>query len=356
MHDNDHSEALAAEVRDAIASGTALRIRGGDTRAFYGRRVSTERVIDTRQHSGIVLYEPSELAITVRSGTRLQELIDALAAKGQELPFEPPAFGDESTVGGAIASGLAGPRRPYTGAVRDALLGVRLINGKGEILNFGGQVMKNVAGYDLSRPMAGAHGTLGLLLNVSLKLKPIAPGRLTLVFEMSKAAALETLRGLYRNPANLSAVCWVDNRLYLRLEGFAESIEQRADELGGDRLDDAATFWRDLRDHRHPFFAPGGQPLWRLAVKPASGELSLPGDELIDWVGGQRWLRSDADADTLRKIARAAGGHATLFRAVEPSQQPFHPLEPALMALHQQLKQALDPQRIFNPGRMYPEV
>lgn len=356
MQDNDQSETLADQVNDAIATHAPLRIRGGDTRAFYGRVVPAERTIDTRQHRGIVLYEPSELAITVRSGTRLQDLISVLADEGQELPFEPPSFGDESTIGGAIASGLAGPRRPYTGAVRDAMLGVRLINGRGEILNFGGQVMKNVAGYDLSRPMAGAFGTLGLILDVSLKLKPIAPDRLTLIQAMDKASALEKMRELYRHPTNLSAVCWVDNQLYLRLEGFSESIEQRANELGGDRLDDADSFWSSIRDHDHAFFSTGEHPLWRLAVKPASGELSLPGDELIDWVGGQRWVRSDASADTLRKIARDAGGHATLFRSIEPSDSPFHPLAPALMLLHQQLKQALDPQRIFNPGRMYAEV
>ena len=355
MQENDASAELQAQVHDALASRTTLRIRGGDTRAFHGRLVHAAREIDTGSHSGIMLYEPSELAITVRCGTRLQDLVDTLAAEHQELPFEPPSFGKASTVGGAIASGLAGPRRPYNGAVRDALLGVRLINGNGEILSFGGQVMKNVAGYDLSRPMAGAHGTLGLLLNVSLKLKPIAAARLTLVRETGKADALDIMRQLYRQPGNLTGICWIDGLLHLRLEGFAESLDAQRRALGGDPLDEADAFWRAVNNHQHPFFA-GATNLWRLAVKPASGELDLPGEEMIDWAGGQRWLRSDADTDSIRAIARNAGGHATLFRGTGTIDTPFHPLEPGLMTLHRQLKQALDPQRIFNPGRMYQEI
>ena len=352
MQNNDIEKQLQEQVKDAAAAGEPLRIRGGDSRAFLGRAVEAPRTLDTRDHSGIVLYEPSELAITVRGGTPLRVLIDALAAEHQELPFEPPAFGGESTIGGAVASGLAGPRRPWNGAVRDALLGVKLVNGKGEVLQFGGQVMKNVAGYDLSRPMAGAHGTLGLLLEVSLKLKPLPPASVTLVREEDKRAALETMRQLYQRPGNLSGVAWVDGLLHLRLEGYPEAIEARAAELGGERLDDAAGFWRSLNNQTHPFFA-GDTPLWRLVVKPASGDIDPPGKELIDWIGGQRWIRSDEIPQALRRLAASHGGHATRFRGTTEIDSPFHPLEPGLMALHRNLKRALDPQGLFNPDRMY---
>ncbi len=352
MRDDDRTDQLRAEVQAAIDAGEALRIHGGNTRAFYGRTVAAPRTLDTSAHSGIVLYEPSELAITVRSGTPLAEVEKALAAEGQALPFEPPSFGAAATIGGAVATGLAGPRRPLNGGVRDSLLGVRLVNGKGEVLQFGGQVMKNVAGYDLSRPMASAHGTLGLLLEVSLKLRPLPPATLTLVQEANKTTALATLRELYRNPRNLSGAVWVDGRLHLRLEGYPEAIDARAAELGGDRLDDADAFWRAVNNQTHPFF-DGDTPLWRLVVKPASGDIAPPGDEMIDWLGGQRWIRSDAEADALRTLATAHGGHATRFRGSEPIDSPFHPLDPVLLKLHRQLKAALDPNGVFNPGRMY---
>lgn len=352
MKENDLTDRLRAEVEAAIAAGEALRIRGGDTRAFLGRAVTAPRVIDTRDHCGIVLYEPSELAITVRSGTPLDALETALAAQRQALPFEPPRFGAGSTIGGAVASGLAGPRRPLNGGVRDSLLGVRIVNGKGELLRFGGQVMKNVAGYDLSRPMAGAHGTLGLLLEVSLKLRPLPPAGLTLVRRMEKTAALARLRQLYQRPQNLSGALWVDGHLYLRLEGYPEAIAARAAELGGDRLDNADAFWRAVNDQTHPFF-DGDTPLWRLVVKPASGDIGPPGDEMIDWLGGQRWIRSDADADTLRRLATTHGGHATRFRGEAAIDSPFHPLDPVALELHRRLKRALDPAGLFNPGRLY---
>ena len=352
MTPQDETSHLKARVEAAIARKTPLYIHGGNTRYFYGRPVDASDRLDMTGHQGIVLYEPTELAITVRCGTKLRDLVDLLAAENQALPFEPPSFGPDSTIGGVIASGLAGPRRPYTGAVRDSLLGARIINGKGEVLQFGGQVMKNVAGYDLSRPMAGALGTLGVLLEVSLKLRPLPESEITLVKAMELNKALQTMRQLHRHPGNLSGVAWVDDRLYLRIAGCRETTENQTEQLGGQQLNNADGFWDSINNHQHLFFQDD-LPLWRLSIKPATSELPLPGEQMIEWAGGQRWIKTTEKASIIRELAASAGGHATLFKSPGANESPFHPLSPALMTLHRQLKQALDPDGIFNPGRMF---
>lgn len=342
---------LSDTIRGAAVSGKPLRLRGGGTKDFYGGPLRGD-VVDTSGYSGIVSYEPTELVITARAGTRLADLQAALAEKGQMLPFEPPRFGPQATLGGCIAAGLSGPRRPYAGAVRDFILGVRLLDGGGANLRFGGQVMKNVAGYDVSRLMTGALGTLGLLLEASLKVLPIPPAETTLCYQSDEAEAIEKMNRLGGTPLPVSAACYADGALYVRLSGAAAGVRAAREKLGGETVESGAAFWESLREQSHPFFAPGAR-LWRLSVKSTTPPLTLPGRQLIEWGGALRWLVTDADAATVRAAAEKAGGHATLFRAADKSAGVFHPLKPALQKIHQRLKQAFDPKGVLNPGRLY---
>jgi glycolate oxidase FAD binding subunit len=300
-------------------------------------------------HTGIVAYDPRELVVTARAGTRLAELEAELAACGQMLAFEPPHFSEQATLGGAVASGLSGPRRAYCGAVRDFVLGCRVLDGNGKQLNFGGQVIKNVAGYDVSRLMVGAWGTLGVLLEVSLKVLPQPRASVTVVQSCTADEALQRVRDLARQPLPLDASCHCDGRLYLRLSGEAAATEAARRRLGGDVLSDADEFWRSLRDHALPFFA--GTPLWRLSLPATAAMPPLAGDWLLEWGGALRWLKSDAPVEQVRAAAEQAGGHAMLFRG-GARHDVFHPLPAPLLALHQRLKQSFDPQGLFNPGLM----
>jgi len=344
----DDGERLVAEVSQALDRGTPLPIRGGNSKAFLGRPVAGTP-IDTRSHRGVVSYDPTELVITARAGTPLGELNAALDAAGQMLPCEPPAFGGAATVGGMVAAGLAGPRRPWSGSVRDFVLGCRVITGRAKHLRFGGEVMKNVAGYDVSRLLAGSFGCLGLITEVSLKVlpKPRALGSLTL--DLDAGEALRELSAWRRAALPVSGACHVDGRLHVRLEGGVGSVASALDRIGGAELD--PRFWHALREHRLAFF-DDPRPLWRLSLPNASPLVPLPGDTLLDWAGAQRWLKSDAPPATIRQIAHAAGGHATCFTP-HADAEPFAPLPTALLRFHQQLKQQLDPRGLFNPGRLY---
>jgi glycolate oxidase FAD binding subunit len=292
------------------------------------------------------------LVITARGGTPLRELEATLAEKGQMLPFEPPHFGPRATLGGTIACGLSGPRRPYAGAARDFVLGTRVLNGRGEILRFGGEVMKNVAGYDVSRLMVGALGTLGIMLDVSLKVLPKPVEEITLAQPGTAAEALEIMNRWAGQPLPLSAGCFDGDRLYLRLSGAAAGVNAARALIGGDLVDDGPAFWDSLREHTHPFFR-GAAPLWRLSVPPGAPPLPLSDETLYDWGGAQRWLETDETPDRIREVAAQVSGHATLFRGGDRSGEVFHPLARPLEALHRNLKQAFDPHGIFNPGRMY---
>jgi glycolate oxidase FAD binding subunit len=354
---HDASEALAERIRRAEAEGTPLRIVGGDTKAFYGRNVQGE-ALSTREHRGITEYDPVELIVSVRTGTPLHELEAALAANGQMLPCEPPHFGEDATVGGMIATGLSGPRRPWAGSVRDFVLGTRIITRQGSEQRFGGQVMKNVAGYDLSRLMVGAQGTLGLLTEVSMKVLPLPGASRSLHLDMPLAQALVKLSEWGRQPLPITAAAWLDGALHLRLEGGPSSVAATAERLGGDEL--KPDFWAALNEQRLAFFArDDGRALWRLSLPHHTPVLELPGvndaDVLYDWAGAQRWLRSDLDAATLREVVSRAGGHATCWRGAngQPVDEPFTPLAPVLAKYHQNLKAELDPKGIFNPGRLY---
>lgn len=356
---NDDSDALCEQVARAQAERATLRIVGGDTKAFYGRRVDAAQMLSTTGHHGIVHYDPVELVATVRAGTRLRDLEQALADENQQLAFEPPHFGDNATVGGMVAAGISGPRRPWAGAVRDFVLGVRLITFEGKQLRFGGEVMKNVAGYDLSRLMVGAQGTLGVLTEISFKVLPLPQTRACLRLELPLDVALEKLKQWGREPLPITGAAHDGQSLHIRLEGGEGSVSSTRQRLGGET--EEALFWEHLREQRLPFFASSSEStLWRLSLPTLARTPALPGEWLVDWGGAQRWLQSPADERPeddfhIQEAAIAAGGHATRFTSGKHDDSPFTPLSPVLAKYHRQLKKRFDPDGIFNPGRLYAE-
>lgn len=355
-------QAIAEQFRQRIlaasAAGSPLRLRGGGTKDWYGQQFDGE-VLDTRAYAGIIDYEPTELVITARCGTPLAEIEAALAARNQMLAFEPPHFGQDATVGGVVASALSGPRRASAGALRDFVLGAVLMDGHGERLAFGGQVMKNVAGYDVSRLLAGSLGTLGLILEVSLKVLPLPLREATFRVACAEIAALRMLNEWAGKPLPISASCWHDGVLTVRLSGAEAAVSAALQALKGELLaaDDAAAFWLSVREQTHDFFTGAGS-LWRLSLPPHASAMILKGRQLIEWGGAQRWLKLDGGADAdgawhIRQAVAAAGGHAALFRGGDKAVGVFHPLAPAVATIHQRLRQAFDPAGIFNPHRMY---
>ncbi|MBT2324607.1 glycolate oxidase subunit GlcE [Variovorax paradoxus] len=356
---------IAERIRAAATDGTLLRIRGGGTKDFYGEPPQGEP-LSTTAHAGIVSYEPSELVVTARAGTPLAELEALLAAQGQCLPFEPPHFGQGSTAGGMVAAGLSGPARASVGAVRDYVLGATLINGRGELLTFGGQVMKNVAGYDVSRVLAGSLGVLGVVAELSLKVLPVAPAEATLAFECNQADALRLVNGWGGEPLPLNASRWLEEgragRLWLRLRGAVAAVAAACTHLGGERQDDAQARadWQAARDLRLPWFGEhGARDLWRLSVPQAAPVLALEGSPLVEWHGGQRWyLASPDEGPKLRAAAHAVGGHATLFMPSADRRHRvlgrFDALSPPLARIHRALVREFDPHAVFHRGRLYP--
>ncbi|UGQ47122.1 glycolate oxidase subunit GlcE [Massilia endophytica] len=348
-------QAIIEQFRDRIltahAARSPLRLRGGGTKDWYGQRLQGE-VLDTRAYSGVVDYEPTELVITARCGTPLAEIETLLAERRQMLAFEPPRFGPASTIGGVVAAGLSGPRRAAAGAVRDFVLGAKLMGHKGELLNFGGQVMKNVAGYDVSRLLAGSLGTLGLIMEVSLKVLPMPVREETIRFELDEIAALKALNEWAGQPLPVSASCWHGGVLTVRLSGAEAAVQLALAKLGGERVSGGAAFWTGLRDQTSAFFET--ETLWRLSLPPAASAVVLGGEQLIEWGGALRWLKAAPEAaDSIRRSVAAAGGHASLYRAQDKSAGAFHPLAPAVARIHERMKAAFDPAGIFNPGRMY---
>ena len=347
-------QAIVEKIARAAERGRPLRIRGGGTKDFHGQRLHGE-LLDTRPLAGVVSYEPSELVVTARAGTRVRELEALLAESGQCLAFEPPRFGVAGTVGGMVAAGLSGPARASVGALRDYVLGVQVVNGRGQLLTFGGQVMKNVAGYDVGRLMAGSWGTLGLIAEVSLKVLPRAPAELTLLFELSETSARQQLNRWCGQPLPLSASCWADGQLVLRLRGAQAAVASAQRQLGGQVLDAerAARQWDALRDQTLPFFRLDlGEALWRVSVPDTATPLNL-GPTLLEWHGAQRWLRlPPAAAPQVREAAARAGGHATLFRGGDGAVPVLTPLSEPLARIHRALKAEFDPAGILCPGRM----
>jgi glycolate oxidase FAD binding subunit len=348
------------EIRERIvaahAAKTPLCIRGGGTKDWYGQSLQGE-ILDTRSYSGIISYEPTELVITARCGTPLAELEARLAEQNQMLAFEPPHFGVGATIGGVIASGLSGPRRQAAGAVRDFVLGAALVDGRGNLMHFGGQVMKNVAGYDVSRLLAGSLGTLGFIAEVSVKVLPTPMMESTLQFALDQGEALRQLNEWGGQPLPISASAWHDGMLCVRLSGAEAAIHSARLRLGGEELNDASAYWTRLREQQHAFFHSLYDPmrLWRLSVPSTSTPLRLPGEQLIEWSGAQRWLKSDADALTIRRTVQEVGGHATLFKGGNKEAGVFQSLAPTLAKIHRNLKTEFDPAGIFNLGRMYKE-
>lgn len=352
---NDAIEAIAARIKSAQAQGEPLRIRGGGSKDFYGG-AHQGAVLSTGSLKGIIAYEPSELVLTARAGTPLAEIEATLRERGQMLAFEPPHFAAPATFGGCIAAGLSGPRRAYAGSVRDFVLGVRLLDGKGDELRFGGQVMKNVAGFDLSRLLTGSMGTLGVILEASVKVLPLPVAEATLRFEHTAASAIALLNEWGGQPLPLSASAWRGGELFVRLSGARAAVDAALHALGGEQFDAATAtdLWQDIREQRDAFF-DSALPLWRLSIKSTTPPLNLAGRQLIEWGGSLRWLATDADAATVHEAARYGGGHATLFRGGDKCAGVFQPLPAAMMAIHRKLKQALDPAGIFNRGRLYPD-
>ena len=346
---------FADAIRAAAADKKPLRLRGGGSKDFYGQALEG-KPLDCRSHAGILAYEPTELVVTAKCGTPLAGLEAALAANAQMLGFDPPHFSGGATMGGMVAAGLSGPRRAAVGAVRDYVLGVTVMDARGTVMRFGGTVMKNVAGYDVSRLFAGSMGTLALILDVSLKVLPLPAAEATLRFEMPEDKAVEALNRWAGRPLPISASAWTGGDLSLRLSGAAAAVRSACEKLGGERIEEgeARAFWSGIREHADPIFR-GDIPLWRISVPSTTPPLALPGAQLIEWGGALRWLTTNADARVVREAARRAGGHATLFRGGDKSAGVFQPLEPALAKIHRKLKASFDPEAIFNRGRMYTE-
>jgi glycolate oxidase FAD binding subunit len=354
---------LIDHVRSARERGVALSIQGGGTKAFYGEPPRGEP-LRLAELTGISSYEPTELVVTARAGTLLRELEATLAEKGQCLPFEPPRFAPGGTVGGMVAAGLSGPARAALGSVRDYVLGATLLNGRGELLTFGGQVMKNVAGYDASRLAVGSWGVLGVLCEVSIKVLCMRTATATLWFERDAPSALADLARWRSRPLPVHSTAWHAGRLYLKLAGARAAVTSACASLGGVMLPEREAFlwWDGLRDHTHEFFnldesgLAAGECLWRLSLPATTPPLDLPGRELIEWAGAQRWWRTRAPTGEIRRAAVEAGGHATLVRALDKSHGAFTPATEPLMRIHRALKAGFDPDRILNPGRLYADL
>ncbi len=348
----DIAQQLVTAVIDASHDGQPLSIHGSRSKSFLRLR-DEGRPLSILQHNGIVAYEPTELVLTVRAGTSISETESVLRQNGQMLAFEPPEF-NGGTIGGAIASGLSGPRRPWAGAARDFVLGTRIINGKGEDLRFGGQVMKNVAGYDISRLMTGAYGVLGVILDISIKVLPLPEVEVTKAFELSAEEAIRQSSELSGHANPISAACWYQNRFMVRLSGTESGVRQTSHLLGGELLQDADNFWLSIRNHRHKFFQQGS--FWRLSIPPSSPHiLKNSSEQLIDWGGAQRWVRTEESPDSVMRNASSAGGYAEQWHTSDKKNLRYC-LPDEIRNIHKRIKQAFDPKGILNPGAFYNEL
>ncbi len=362
--DRDISTALQQQVQSSIDLRSPLLIRGGGSKSFYGRApLETSNILELQDHTGVINYDPTELAITLRAGTRLQDLEHLLAQQQQMLPFEPPQFSYNSTIGGVVAAGISGPRRAFSSSIRDSILGVEIINGDGKIVRFGGQVMKNVAGYDMSRLMVRSMGTLGVILSVSLRVLPKPAKEITLVIEASLEESLLYCKQWRRDYLSISATTWYRGKIYVRLSGTEVTLkvaqQKLSQTLSFEPLENDIAFWQSIRNQQHPFFKRINKPLWRLSL-PINAPIiaRFSGDFLTEWGGTQRWVTNNAPANIIRAVVGKYGGYATLFDGQKhlPEVPPFPVLAPELLTLHKNLKRKLDPQNIFNPGRLYRDL
>ncbi len=365
MLDSDDSLRLISAVGYAYANKQGLSLCGSGSKNFLGGKAQGD-ILSLTEHSGIIDYQPGELVLTARAGTRLDAIVALLKDNGQQLPFDPPGYGGQGTFGGALATGLSGPARVWQGSARDAVLGMRIVNGLGQHLNFGGQVLKNVAGYDVSRLMVGAFGTLGLVLSASVRLLPLPAYTRTVRLEMNMRQAHALTVKLLRSPVPLSATCLVENSLYLRFSGSEAGVSTAANQTGGETVPGAEYFWDQIRDHKHAFFT--GEGLWRFSLPPAADYPEIGGEWLTEWAGAQRWLKTGAsskkEVQMMFDSAEALGGHLVYYRSGKQLSGPtenillhrFSSLSPALVKYHQNLKQAFDPAGILNAGHMHPDI
>lgn len=357
---DDEVKDLMGMVAEAADRSVPLIIRGGGTKDFYGEpfRPSHAGIADTSVLCGIVCYDPDELMLTVRAGTTVREIEAVLAEKRQILPFEPLLFGERTTIGGAVSAGLAGARRAHCGAVRDFVTGCRMIDGTGRLLSFGGRVVKNVAGYDVHKTMAGAMGTLGILTELSLKVLPAPFAEQSLILEKTEDEARALCYELMGRPLPLSGTFWTQGRLHLRLSGTESGVRAAVRSIGGERQNPARAeaFWSDVRGHRLlAFTLADGERLWRMAVPDTAGRLAAEGCAAVEWGGGLRWYKSPTPADDMRRAAALAGGHATLFRgALREGETVFSRLGATASSVQNRLKKLFDPKSIFNPQRLFP--
>ena len=350
---SDLTNELIAQVRDAVEAKETLAISAGCSKTFMGRQIETDRTIDVSGHTGIVSYQPVELVMTARAGTTLAEIESALAENNQMLACEPPRFGGKATLGGTLATNVSGPGRPWYGSIRDHVLGVTLINGESKQLRFGGQVMKNVAGYDLSRLQAGAMGGLGLMTEISLKVLPKPATTRTLKFTMDQAEAIQRMNSMSGQPKPITAAYWSSGELYVRLAGAASAVDATAKSWGGEELasDVALALWSDLQDQQLAIF--NADKVWRFSMKSSADVLPIEGDSLINWGGAERWYVGDHSFDRMVALAEGAGGQVSLYRGGDRTDEVLHPVNPSIQSLQQRIKASVDPQGVFNPGRAF---
>ncbi len=341
-------QSLQDQIRSAHALQLPLRIGGGGSKHFWVRPQGSQ-VLDMRLYTGVVDYQPSELVLTVRAGTSLSDIEHLLDQQGQMLGFEPPHFGPDATIGGTLACGLSGPRRASVGSARDFVLGVRILDGLGRDLSFGGRVIKNVAGFDVSRLMVGAWGTLGALMEVSLKVLPKPPFETTLEWAMTELEALESMNQWAGQPLPLSATSYQNGRLRVRLSGAEVAVRAAMRHLGGEVIPEGPAWWLQVREQRAAGFS-AQRPLWRLSVRSNAPPLGFSGAVLTEWGGSLRWIASDHAPAQLQRAAQEAGGHALLFRGGDPFRPLGHPLDPVLMNINKNIKQVFDPNNILNQG------
>ncbi len=353
MFDQDLTESLQQEVTKACQQKQPLDIRGHGSKLFYGRRLSC-KLLDVSEHTGVLNYQPQELVITARCGTKLTEVEATLENQGQMLPFEPPHFGEDDTLGGAIACGLSGPRRSFYGSTRDFVLGVTMLNGRGEVLRFGGEVMKNVAGYDISRLMAGSMGTLGVILDVSVKVLPKPESEASVRVSCDCIEAVQLVNQWMYQGFSVSGTFHDGVHLFIRLSGSTAGVDAALTKMRGEQVE-SEPFWSHVRDHRHAFFQQNN-PLWRISLPADAPALLLKGPQCLEWNGALRWLISDEAPEAIRDTVAQLKGHATLFRGGDPDGERFHPLSDGMLALHQNLKRSFDQHAILNPGRMYKQM
>lgn len=350
---------IVSSVKAAYSTQTPLNIEGAGTKSFLGHQANNATPLSVTGHRGIIEYDPAELVLVARAGTPLKEIEALLRKNKQMLGFEPPFVDEGATLGGAVAAGLAGPRRAYSGGVRDFILGASFVNGKGETVTAGGKVMKNVAGFDLFRPMARSMGTLGVLLKIALRLLPMPEAEKTLLHEESdERQALEKMNMWPCETQAISAACWDGLHIRIRLSGSPSGIEHARAHIGGEYINDKACgddkdYWQDLNNFKLDFFQQAGR-LWRISVAPLSEQLGNYPSQIIDWGGAQRWLKSDESPASIRSRTAQLGGHAECF-SEDPTVATFHPLEGTVLAVNQRFKNALDPAGILNPGRLHPE-